>query len=134
VGNINKPRKQLPGRSPQPKPSPKVVEEVEQEIPSVPLALPKMSPKPRMNATKVVPPPLPAVNKTMAKMPPAPSKVIVWSVAPACKGKPDGQNSEPGGWAWRLACFMVHTVEISIESTRFPAGGKQCANSVPVPS
>jgi hypothetical protein len=109
AGNTTQPRAQLPGRSPQPKPSPapKEDEQVEQEIPSVPLALPKMSPRPRMNGTKLAPPPSPAVNKTMAaKAPPAP-KVIVWSVAPACKSKPDGQNSVPGGRTWSSACRTV---------------------------
>lgn len=82
------PKPQRP--APSPKPKANVTEEMEQETPTLPLQLPKMSPRPKINMTRVAPPP---VNKTAA--PPAP-KVIVWSQAQTCNGKPDGKNSVPG--------------------------------------
>lgn len=67
--------------------------EVELETPTVPLHLPKLSPRPIVNLTRTTP--LPAVNRTAPSPSPAP-KVIVWSQAPPCKAKPDGRNSMPG--------------------------------------
>jgi hypothetical protein len=77
-----------------PKQQPGKQNQTVEEIPSVPLQLPKASSKP--GGAKPVLPTGGTKTNTTSKPAKQPARVILWPVAPACKGKPDGVNSEPG--------------------------------------